>query len=96
MSQEQLNTPDKTDRFLEVSIDSIGNLKRPYTARLLTESREYAQRFNRLNAFMASAMFPQLSQLDKDLLYEQQRAMSLLLQILGKRLKRAKTIFTHE
>ncbi len=64
--------------------------------RLLEEARDLADRFNKLNTFMAGDVFPTLPREDKDLLYEQQRAMSSLLQILGKRLERAGTQFSHE
>ncbi len=63
--------------------------------RLLQETRETAERLNKLNAFMATDAFPKLDRIDKDLLYEQQRVMSQYVQILGKRLERAGTQFTH-
>ena len=62
---------------------------------LLQETRDVATRLNKLNAFMATDDFPKLSQEDKDLLYEQSRAMSRYVQILGKRLTRAGTQFSH-
>ena len=62
---------------------------------LLQETRDVATRLNKLNAFMATNDFPKLSQEDKDLLYEQSRAMSRYVQILGKRLTRAGTQFSH-
>ena len=64
-------------------------------ARLLIETQETAARLNKLNSFMASAAFPQLHRRDKDLLYAQQRAMSEYVQILGKRLERARQRFKH-
>ncbi len=64
-------------------------------ARLLTETQEAATRLNNLNVFMASLDFPNLPREDKDLLYSQQRAMSKYVQILGKRLERAGTLFVH-
>jgi hypothetical protein len=64
-------------------------------ARLLSETRETAERLNMLNAFMATDMFPRLPREDKDLLYEQQRVMSKYVQILGKRLERSGQQFTH-
>jgi hypothetical protein len=63
--------------------------------RLLTETQETAGRLNKLNTFMAGDIFPTLAREDKDLLYEQQRAMSTLVQILGKRLERAGQAFQH-
>ena len=63
--------------------------------RLLTETQETAARLNKLNAYMAGDQFPTLERTDKDLLYSQQRIMSEYVQILGKRLERANTQFTH-
>lgn len=63
--------------------------------RLLAETRETADRLNKLNAFMAGDFFPKLQREDKDLLYSQQRVMSEYVQILGKRLERAGQQFTH-
>jgi hypothetical protein len=63
--------------------------------RLIGETRETAERLNGLNAFMGSDKFPTLPREDKDLLYEQQRAMSTYVQILGKRIERAGGQFTH-
>lgn len=63
--------------------------------RLIGETRETAERLNGLNAFMGSDKFPTLPREDKDLLYEQQRAMSTYVQILGKRIERANGQFTH-
>jgi len=65
-------------------------------ARLFTETQETAERLNKLNVFMGSDAFPSLDRSDKDLLYEQQRAMSLYVQILGKRLERAGETFKHK
>ena len=56
--------------------------------RLLIETQETAARLNKLNAFMASSIFTSLLDIDKDLLYSQQRVMSKYVQILGKRLAR--------
>lgn len=64
-------------------------------ARLLTETQETADRLNKLNEFLASPEFPKLPREDKDLLYSQQRVMSTYVQILGKRLERAGTQFSH-
>ena len=63
--------------------------------RLIGETQETAERLNGLNAFMGSDKFPTLPREDKDLLYEQQRAMSTYVQILGKRIERAGGQFTH-
>lgn len=63
--------------------------------RLLDETQQTANRLNKLNSFMAGDVFPTLAREDKDLLYEQQRAMSTLVQILGKRLERAGQPFSH-
>lgn len=62
---------------------------------LLEETRQTAERLNKLNSFMASDDFPKLPREDKDLLYEQQRAMSRYVQILGIRLERAGQQFSH-
>jgi len=62
---------------------------------LLEETRQTAACLNETNSFMASGDFPKLDREDKDLLYEQQRAMSTLVQILGKRLERAGHRFSH-
>jgi len=56
--------------------------------RLLAETRETAERLNKLNSFMATDAFPKLPREDKDLLYSQQRVMSEYVQILGKRFER--------
>ena len=63
--------------------------------RLLDETRQTADRLNKLNAFMAGDTFPKLPREDKDLLYEQQRTMSRYVQILGQRLERAGQTFSH-
>lgn len=64
-------------------------------ARLLAETRETADRLNKLNTFMAGDSFPKLPREDKDLLYSQSRTMNEYVQILGKRLERAGKQFTH-
>lgn len=63
--------------------------------RLLEETRQTAERLNKLNTFMASDTFPDLPRKDKKLLYKQQRTMSKLVEVLGRRLARAKTKFSH-
>jgi hypothetical protein len=63
--------------------------------RLLIQTQDLAEKINKLNAFMATTDFVALCRIDKDLLYEQQRAMSVYVQILGKRLGRADTSFKH-
>ena len=55
--------------------------------RLLAETRETAERLNKLNSFMATDAFQKLPREDKDLLYSQQRVMSEYVQILGKRIR---------
>ena len=84
--------PCKPDIFDATYIKSDTNS----AERLLTETRETADRLNKLNAFMATDAFPKLTREDKDLLYSQQRVMSEYVQILGKRLERAGTEFTHQ
>ena len=63
--------------------------------RLISETRETAQRLNKLNAFMGGEHFPKLAREDKDLLYSQQRVMSKYVQILGKRIERSGGQFSH-
>lgn len=53
--------------------------------RLVEETKETATRLNRLNDFMATKTFYGISREAKDMLYEQQRTMSKLVEILGKR-----------
>jgi len=55
--------------------------------RLLAETRETAERLNKLNSFMATDAFLKLPREDKDLLYSQQRVMSEYVQILGARIR---------
>lgn len=62
---------------------------------LLLETRAVAASLNSLNAFMAGPLFPLFPRIDKDLYYEQQRAASSYLQVLGKRLERAGKPFNH-
>lgn len=71
-------------------------MKKEQAERLLTETRETADRLNKLNKFLGGDVFPKLPREDKDLLYSQQRAMSKYVQILGKRLERANTQFSHD
>lgn len=63
--------------------------------RLLDETRETADRLNKLNTFMASDQFPNIDRVIKDLLYSQQRIMSEYVQILGKRLEYYGEVFSH-
>ena len=58
-----------------------------FLERLKDEAKELAAKVNGLNSFMATEGFVALDRENKDLLYEQQRAMSVYLQILGKRLE---------
>lgn len=62
------------------------NKSETYKDRLLDETRQVTSNLNKLNAFMASDVFPTLDQVEKDLFYTQQRTMSKLVQTLGKRL----------
>lgn len=64
--------------------------------RLLVETQQLANRFNRLNTFMHSKMFNTLSRSEKDLMYKQQRAMSKYLQILGQRLSSRGVTFVND
>lgn len=70
-------------------------MKKEQMERLLAETQETAERLNKLNSFMATSAFPKLEREDKDLLYSQQRVMSKYVQILGKRLERARKEFSH-
>ena len=63
---------------------------------LMELARENAKRLNLLNDIMASNRFLLLSRYQKDLMYEETRALSTLLQIQGKVLEEHKTPFTHE
>jgi len=63
--------------------------------RILQETRVVAGNLNKLNTFMASEAFPDIDREAKDLLYEQQRAMSTYVQILGKRLEIMGRKFSH-
>ena len=56
-----------------------------WKVRLFEETIETAKRLNKLNKFMATETFYNLTRDTKDLLYEQQRTMSKLVEILGKR-----------
>tara|TARA_R110000787_G_scaffold87151_1_gene185765 strand:- start:11148 stop:11366 length:219 start_codon:yes stop_codon:yes gene_type:complete len=71
-------------------------MKDTFKERLLIETQDLAEKINKLNTFMATKMFMVLNRKDKDLLYEQQRAMSVYLQILGKRLERLDIKFEHK
>jgi hypothetical protein len=67
-----------------------------FVTRVLIEAQELSEKLNKLNLFMGSAKFPQLTRVEKDLLYEQQRAMSTYVQILGKRLEFYGIQFQHK
>jgi len=58
-----------------------------FKERLLNETQREANDLNKLNEFMASNIFPNLTRIEKDLLYEQSRCMNKKVQILGKRLE---------
>ena len=64
--------------------------------KVLEEARELADRLNELNKYMSEDEFPKLSRVEKDLLYEQSRGMSVYLQILGKRLENFGIEFSHK
>lgn len=67
-----------------------------FSDRLLIETQNLAENLNKLNAFMPTQGFIDLDRTNKDLLYEQQRAMSVYLQILSKRLELSGTKFKHK
>lgn len=67
-----------------------------FKERILEETQELAEKLNKLNRFMESKGFLKLDRENKDLLYEQNRAMSLYLQILGKRLEILGVKFSHK
>ncbi len=56
-----------------------------FKARLRDETYETIDKLNKLNEFMATETFYNLSRVEKDLLYEQVRTLNILVQILGKR-----------
>ena len=58
-----------------------------FLERLEEEAKDLAIKINGLNSFMATQGFVDLDRENKDLLYEQQRVMSVYLQILGKRIE---------
>ena len=62
---------------------------------LMELTRNNAKRLKLLNETMASNRFLLLSRYQKDLMYEETRALSTLLQIQGKVLQEQKTPFTH-
>lgn len=64
--------------------------------RLLIEAQDLAIKVNKLNDFMRTQGFIDLDRIDKDLLYEQSRAMSIYLQILGKRIEVLGDKFSHK
>ena len=66
-----------------------------FKTRLLEETQDLATKINKLHQFMATDKFIELSRVEKDLLYEQHRAMSVYLQILGKRLEFYNETFKH-
>ena len=53
--------------------------------RLRDETKELAERLNRLQDYMRTPAFYNLPRVDKDLLYSQYHAMLSYLQILGQR-----------
>lgn len=56
-----------------------------FTRNLSKKIEKNKKDINDLNTYMASCEFTKLSRKEKDLLYEEQRALSKYLQILGKR-----------
>jgi len=58
-----------------------------YQERLVSETKDLAEKLNKLNGFMQTKKFYELPRNKKDLLYEQSRIMSEYLQVLGKRLE---------
>ena len=64
--------------------------------RLLDETRELARKLNKLNDFMSGDVFPRLDRKAKDLLYEQNIAMTKYLQVLSQRLEYYSIKFTHK
>ena len=76
--------------------ESAKDSKVSFDEPLLDETRELASKLNKLNWYMANDEFPKLPRAKKDLMYEQQRAMSVYVQILSKRLELENIEFTHE
>ncbi len=64
--------------------------------RLLIETRELAEKTNKLNDFMRTKCFVDLDRENKDLLYKQSRLMNEYLQVLGQRLEILGKKFTFE
>lgn len=64
-----------------------GYMYPPTQQKLLDDTKSVATKLNKLNDFMRTEEFFNLSREYKDLLYEQQRVMSQYVQILGKRLE---------
>lgn len=52
---------------------------------LANETQEIAAKLNGLNEYMKTSEFYNLDRVEKDLIYEQSRALNTLVQILGKR-----------
>ena len=67
-----------------------------FKKRLLEETREEANKLNKLNQFLAGDIFSTLTREEKDLLYEQSRIMNSFVQVLGKRLELHGIKFTHK
>jgi hypothetical protein len=56
-----------------------------FQKRLKNETLELADKVNKLHDFMKTKKFYNLSRIEKDFLYEQETAMMLYLQTIGKR-----------
>jgi len=91
----QLLSDFELDEFDKLIGRLLGTEELSTIEELLQETRDVAARLNKLNAFMATDAFPKLPQADKDLQYDQSRAMSHYVQILGKRLGRMGSQFSH-
>ncbi len=80
----------------EEQFENAYKIAETFSDRLLIETQNLAENLNKLNSFMPSQFFIDLDRVNKDLLYEQQRAMSTYLQILSKRLELANIKFKHK
>jgi|LGVE01.1.fsa_nt_gb hypothetical protein len=67
-----------------------------FKQRLLDETRFEVDKLHKLQMFMAGDIFPTLTRIEKDLLYDQVVAMNRFVQILGKRLENYGIKFTNK
>ena len=67
-----------------------------YQKRLLEETRDEADKLNKLNQFMAGDVFPTLDRKNKTLMYKQCRIMNSFVEVLGERLELEGIKFTHK